>query len=72
MRMSRYLVPTLKETPSDAVVVSHRLMLRAGLIRKEAAGMYAYLPLGLKVLQKITGIVRDEMNRAGALEFLMP
>src|SRR6056297_3261046 len=72
MRMSRYLVPTLKETPSDAVVVSHRLMLRAGLIRKEAAGMYAYLPLGLKVLQKITAIVRDEMNRAGALEFLMP
>ena len=72
MKMSRYLVPTLKETPSDAVVVSHRLMLRAGLIRKEAAGMYAYLPLGLRVLQKITGIVRDEMNRAGALEFLMP
>ncbi|MFW5862840.1 MAG: proline--tRNA ligase [Spirochaetota bacterium] len=72
MRMSRYLVPTLKETPSDAVVVSHRLMLRAGLIRKEAAGMYAYLPLGLRVLQKITGIVRYEMNRAGALEFLMP
>ena len=72
MRMSRYLVPTLKETPSDAVVTSHRLMLRAGLIRKESAGMYAYLPLGLRVLQKITEIVRDEMNRAGGLEFLMP
>lgn len=72
MKLSRYILPTLKEDPSDAVVVSHRLMLRAGLVRKEAAGMYAYLPFGLKALQKVSAIVREEMNRAGALEFLMP
>ncbi len=72
MRISRYIVPTLKEDPSDAVVTSHKLMVRAGLIRKESAGMYVYLPLGLRVLQKITDIVREEMNRSGALEFLMP
>ena len=72
MRISRYILPTLKEDPSDAVVVSHRLMVRAGLIRKESAGMYVYLPLGMKVLMKIVAIVREEMNRAGALEFLMP
>ncbi|HNV48599.1 MAG TPA: proline--tRNA ligase [Spirochaetota bacterium] len=72
MKLTRYLVPTLKENPSDAVVVSHRLMIRAGLIRKETAGMYAYLPLGLRALQKITAIIREEMERAGALEFLMP
>ncbi|MBP7583269.1 MAG: proline--tRNA ligase [Spirochaetes bacterium] len=72
MRMSRYPVPTLKEDPSDAVVASHRLMIRAGLARKEAAGMYVYLPLGLRVLRKITDIVRQEMDAAGALEFLMP
>ncbi len=72
MRLSRYPVPTLKEDPSDAVVASHRLMIRAGLIRKESAGMYAYLPLGLRVLRKIIEIIRDEMDRAGAVEFLMP
>ncbi len=72
MRLSRYILPTLKEDPSDAVVLSHRLMVRAGLIRKESAGMYVYLPLGWRVLRKIIAIVRDEMDRAGALEFLMP
>lgn len=72
MRFSRYIVPTLKEDPSDAVVMSHKLMIRAGLIRKESAGMYIYLPLGFRVLRKIVEIVREEMDRAGALEFLMP
>jgi len=72
MRMSRYLIPTLKEDPADAVITSHKLMIRAGLIRKESAGMYIYLPLGLRVLQKIITIIREEMNKAGALEFLMP
>ncbi|HOP31331.1 MAG TPA: proline--tRNA ligase [Spirochaetota bacterium] len=72
MRVSKYVLPTLKENPSDAVVLSHRLMLRAGLMRKESAGMYAYLPLGLKVLRKVTNIVKEEMDRAGAHECLMP
>ncbi len=72
MRVSKYILPTLKENPSDAVVLSHRLMLRAGLMRKESAGMYAYLPLGLKVLKKIINIVKEEMDRAGAHECLMP
>ncbi len=72
MRLSRYILPTLKEDPSDAVVLSHRLMVRAGLVRKESAGMYVYLPLGWRVLRRIIGIVREEMDRAGALEFLMP
>ncbi len=72
MRVSRYILPTLKEDPSDAVVLSHRLMIRAGLIRKESAGMYVYLPLGWRVLRKIIGIIREEMDAAGALEFLMP
>lgn len=72
MRMSRYLIPTLKEDPADAVITSHKLMIRAGLIRKESAGMYIYLPLGLRVLQKIITIIREEMNKSGALEFLMP
>ncbi|MBX7247674.1 MAG: proline--tRNA ligase [Caulobacteraceae bacterium] len=72
MRLSRYFLPTLKETPSDAQIVSHKLMLRAGLIKQEAAGIYAWLPLGLKVLKKIEQIVREEMNRAGAVEILMP
>jgi prolyl-tRNA synthetase len=66
------MVPTLKEDPSDAVVTSHRLMMRAGLIRKESAGMYVYLPMGFRVLRKIMNIVREEMDRTGALEFLMP
>jgi prolyl-tRNA synthetase len=72
MRTSQYLIPTIKETPSDAVVVSHQLMLRAGMIRKIAAGLYTWLPLGLRTLQKVENIVRQEMNKAGALEVLMP
>lgn len=72
MRTSQYLIPTLKETPADAVVVSHQLLLRAGMIRKVASGLYTWLPLGLKVLRKVENIVREEMNRAGALEMLMP
>lgn len=72
MRLSRYFLPTLKETPSEAQIVSHRLMLRAGLIRQGAAGIYSWLPLGLRVLKKIEAIVREEQDRAGALELLMP
>ena len=72
MRLSRYFLPVLKETPSEAQIVSHRLMLRAGMIRQEAAGIYAWLPLGLRVLRKIEQIVREEMDRAGAIELLMP
>ena len=72
MRLSRYFLPTLKDAPSDAQIVSHQLMIRAGLIRQEAAGIYAWLPLGLIVLKKIEQIVREEMNRAGAVEILMP
>jgi prolyl-tRNA synthetase len=72
MRLSRFFLPVLKETPSEAQIVSHRLMLRAGLIRQEAAGIYAWLPLGFRVLKKIEQIVREEMNRAGAIELLMP
>ena len=72
MRLSRYFLPVLKETPGDAQVVSHQLMLRAGLIRQTSSGIYAWLPLGLRVLRKIEGIVRDEQDRAGAVELLMP
>ena len=72
MRLSRYFLPVLKETPGDAQIVSHRLMLRAGMIRQEAAGIYAWLPLGLAVLKKIEQIVREEQVRAGAVELLMP
>ncbi|CAG0989623.1 prolyl-tRNA synthetase [Geobacteraceae bacterium] len=72
MRYSQYFVPTVKETPSDAEVVSHQLMLRAGMIRKLAAGIYNYLPLGLRSIRKVEQIVREEMNRAGAIELLMP
>ena len=72
MRLSRFFLPTLKEAPSDAQIVSHQLMLRAGMIKQEAAGIYAWLPLGLKVLRKIEQIVREEQARAGAVELLMP
>jgi len=72
MRLSRTFLPILKETPKEAEIVSHRLMLRAGLIRQEAAGIYAWLPMGLRVLRKIEQIVREEQNRAGAQELLMP
>src|SRR5579862_4725577 len=72
MRLSRYFLPLAKETPAEAQIVSHRLMLRAGMIRQEAAGIYAWLPLGHRVLRKIEAIVREEQNRAGAIEILMP
>ena len=72
MRTSRFPLHTLKETPSDAEIASHRLMLRAGMIRKLAAGLYIWLPLGLRVLRKVENIVREEMDRAGGLEVLMP
>lgn len=72
MRTSQSLIPTLKESPTDATVISHQLMLRAGMIRKLAAGMYTWLPLGLRVLRKVETIVREEMDRSGAQEILMP
>ncbi|MEN0035846.1 MAG: proline--tRNA ligase [Cellvibrio sp.] len=72
MRSSRFLIATLKETPSDAEVISHQLMLRAGMIRKMASGLYNWLPLGLRVLRKVEKIVREEMNKSGAMEVLMP
>ena len=72
MRASQFFVSTLKEAPSDAEIVSHKLMLRAGLIRKVAAGIYTYMPMGLRVIRKVENIVREEMDRAGALELTMP
>src|SRR5947199_465855 len=72
MRLSRYFLPILREAPREAEIVSHRLMLRAGILRQEAAGIYAFLPLGLRVLDKICHIVREEQNRSGAIELLMP
>jgi prolyl-tRNA synthetase len=72
MRLSRFFLPILRETPKEAEIVSHRLMLRAGMIRQEAAGIYAFLPLGTRVLQKICQIIREEQNRSGAIEMLMP
>src|ERR1700726_5075590 len=72
MRLSRYFLPILRETPKEGEIVSHRLMLRAGMIRQEAAGIYAFLPLGLRVLNKVCRIVREEQDRAGAIELLMP
>ncbi|NLW03249.1 MAG: proline--tRNA ligase [Clostridiaceae bacterium] len=72
MRMTRLFFKTMRETPSDAEIISHRLMLRAGLIRKQAAGIYSFMPLGYRVLKKIEGIIREEMDAAGAQELLMP
>src|SRR6266576_7281585 len=72
MRWSQAFLPVLKESPADAQIVSHKLMLRAGLVRQTAAGIYAWLPLGFRVLKKIEQIVREEQDRAGALEMLMP
>lgn len=72
MRLSRFFLPILRETPKEAEIVSHRLMLRAGMMRQEAAGIYAFLPLGFRVLQKVCDIVREEQNRSGAIEMLMP
>ena len=72
MRLSRYFLPLLKETPSDATIASHRYMLRAGMVKQDSAGIYIWLPLGFKVLKKIEQIVREEQNKAGAVEMLMP
>lgn len=72
MRLSEQYVPTLKEDPADAEIASHRLLVRAGMIRKVASGVYAFLPLGMKVLSKIEQIVREEMNAIGAREILCP
>ena len=72
MRLSRYFLPILRETPKEAEIVSHRLMLRAGMVRQEASGIYAFLPLGLRVLNKVCSIVREEQDRSGAIELLMP
>ncbi len=72
MKLSRFYLPTLREEPSEAEVASHRLMLRAGMIRKLASGIYSWLPLGLRVLRKVEDIIREEMNRQGALEVLLP
>src|ERR1044072_9354272 len=72
MHVSRFFLSTLKEAPAEAELASHRLMLRSGMIKRLAAGIYTWLPLGLRVLRKVEAIVRDEMNRAGAIELLMP
>ena len=72
MRASRFLIATLKETPADSEIISHQLMLRAGMIRKLASGLYTWLPMGLRVVRKVEAVVREEMNAAGSLEVLMP
>jgi len=72
MKASQFLISTLKEAPTDAEVVSHKLMLRAGMIKKLGAGIYNYMPMGLRVIRKVEHIVREEMNRAGAMELTMP
>ena len=72
MRASRFFISTLKEAPSEAEIISHKLMLRAGLIRRLAAGVYTWMPLGLRVVRKVEEIIRQEMNRAGAIELSMP
>jgi prolyl-tRNA synthetase len=72
MRLSRYFLPILRETPKEAEIASHRLMLRAGMIRQEASGIYAFLPLGLRVLEKVCRVIREEQDRSGAIELLMP
>ena len=72
MKWTQTLIPTLREAPADAEIVSHKLLLRAGLIRKLAGGVYTFLPLGLRALRKVEKIIREEMDRAGAVEVLMP
>src|SRR5919112_6558173 len=72
MRVSQFFFSTLKEAPAEAEVVSHKLMLRAGLIRRLASGIYTWMPLGLRVLRKVEAVVREEMNRSGAIELVMP
>ena len=72
MRASQFFISTLKEAPSDAEIVSHKLMLRAGMIKRLGSGIYTYMPMGLRVIRKVENIIREEMNRAGAIELLMP
>jgi prolyl-tRNA synthetase len=72
MRASRFFISTLKEAPSDAEIVSHKLMMRAGMIKRLGSGIYTYMPLGLRVIRKVEAIIREEMNKAGAIELLMP
>src|SRR5262249_12506103 len=72
MRWTQTLIPTLKETPAEAEIISHKLLLRAGLARRLTGGLYTFMPLGVRALRKVEQIVREEMNRAGALELLMP
>ena len=72
MKASQFFVSTLKEAPADAEVTSHKLMLRAGLIKRLGAGIYSYMPMGLRVIRKVEAIVREEMDRAGGIELLMP
>ena len=71
MRYSKFLIPTLREDPAEAEVVSHKLMVRAGMIRRLALGIYSYLPLGLRSLRKIQNIIREELDKVGALELLI-
>src|SRR5437773_5371548 len=72
MKASQFFIATLKEAPADAEIVSHKLMMRAGLIKRLGAGIYNYMPMGLRVIRKVESIIREEMNRAGAVELLMP
>ena len=72
MRTSKYFISTLKEAPADAEIVSHKLMLRAGLIKRLAGGIYTWMPIGLRILRKVENIIREEMDRAGAIELSMP
>ena len=72
MRLSRFFLPVLRETPKEAEIVSHQLMLRSGMVRQSSAGIYSWLPLGFRVLKKIEQIVREEQDRSGAMEMLMP
>ncbi len=72
MKTTQLLIPTQKEVPNDAKIISHQLMIRAGLISKLASGLYSYLPMGVRVLKKVEAIVREEMNKAGSQEVLMP
>ena len=72
MKASQYFISTLKEAPAEAELPSHKLMLRAGLIKRVASGLYTWMPMGLRVVRKVEAIVRDEMNQAGSIEVLMP
>jgi prolyl-tRNA synthetase len=72
MRLSRFFMPILKENPKEAEIVSHRLMLRTGMVRQQSSGIYTWLPLGKRVLDKVNAVIREEQNRSGAIELLMP